>query len=148
GIISDKLDDIVDNPYFTNDYITCNDKQTLLITPNKEDNINISLQPKGTGGFQLNSDGECRGDYTVDMQMSRTEKDQVASGMYSNIGGGHGNKATASYSTIPGGDSLIANVDHMTTIGKYNKTSNEERPDNDEVVGETTKVLLSNAIWD
>lgn len=147
GIISDKLDDIVDNPYFTNDYITCNDKQTLLITPNKEDNINISLQPKGTGGFQLNSDGECRGDYTVDMQMSRTEKDQVASGMYSNIGGGYGNKASAPYSTIPGGEGLIANVDHMTTIGKYNKTSNEERPDDNEGTEESTKVLTINNGW-
>jgi hypothetical protein len=54
-------------------------------------------------GWALDGGGNARGLNAVDLQTKRASDDQVASGDYSFIGGGIGNKATANRSMVVGG---------------------------------------------
>jgi len=63
-------------------------------------NADFTIVPKGTGAFQLaipnnlTSGGNKRGLYAVDLQLFRTVNSQIASGNYSFIGGGKGNRSS------------------------------------------------------
>lgn len=129
--------------------------ETLILDPSTStttaDNVNIALVPKGEGAFQLDKDGNCRGQMAVDLQMKRDDPssdEQVASGDYSVIGGGGGNVAQAQYSTIPGGEGLISNVDHMTTLGRFNRESNVTRPALLEPNLDRTKIAKDDGTWE
>ncbi len=67
--------------------------------------------------------GNARGQYAVDLQISRNIASQVASGDYSTIGGGYGNIASASYSTVAGGQSNKAGGDYSTVAGGQSNTA-------------------------
>lgn len=69
----------------------------------------LVVQPKSTGSLLANlpdnlvAGGNKRGTQAVDLQLLRTVNDQVASGNYSNIGGGVSGKASGNYSAVLGG---------------------------------------------
>jgi hypothetical protein len=69
----------------------------------------LVLAPNGTGALSANAPngtytgGNARGDNAVDWQMSRSVSHEVASGLYSIIGGGSDNVASGNYSICAGG---------------------------------------------
>jgi len=67
-------------------------------------NGSIIILPNGTGGIQLDTDGNARGDYAVDFQRSRTAATQVASGSSATILGGTENTAAGVSALICGGE--------------------------------------------
>ena len=85
---------------------------------NAATNVNAALIPKGTGAIVASvpngasSGGNSRGNGAVDLQLSRTNANQVASGANSVISGGNGNLASGAQSVISGG---ISN----TVVGNY-----------------------------
>lgn len=76
-------------------------------------NVDVAIVPKGTGAILsaipdgTATGGNKRGTGAVDLQTTRTNANQVASGNYSFVAG-NGNRAEGSYSSIPGGYSNIA----------------------------------------
>jgi len=106
-------------------------------------NVDAAIGPKGTGSFALSiannatSGGNKRGIYAVDLQLSRLAAADVASGQYSSIIGGNGNKASANYSAciggaqnvssaiyaISGGNANTASGTYSAALGGYNNTS-------------------------
>ena len=87
------------------------------------DNIGIALTPAGTGAISAQvpdstaAGGNARGTYSVDLQRHRDAADEVASGSYSVIGGGFGNKASGTFSFTAGGDSNVVTGTHSTVVG-------------------------------
>ncbi len=67
------------------------------LTPKNGGGVLAQRPDNGTGG------GAVRGFYCVDWQTSRTGSAQVASGIYSTVGGGRANSATGESSTASGG---------------------------------------------
>jgi hypothetical protein len=70
----------------------------------------IVITPKGTGGIIVGpkpdgtaTGGNARGNYAVDLQISRTANTQVASGVNSVVAGGKTNTASAELSVVVGG---------------------------------------------
>lgn len=87
----------------------CGTKNQVVIEPETSlgpDTILVT-KPLGTGSFQTDDEGDCRGDYAIDLQMSRTNDNQVAQGNYSVISGGQNNRAATDYSVIGGGENNI-----------------------------------------
>lgn len=72
-------------------------------------NVSVSIVPKGTGAFCLavpdgtSAGGNARGNYSVDLQRTRSAASQVASGTNSIILGGENNTATGSRGAMVGG---------------------------------------------
>ncbi len=70
----------------------------------------IVISPKGAGSILVqvpdgsSTGGNKRGQYSVDLQRSRSANTQVASGSYSFIGGGQGNSAVSQGSAVSGGE--------------------------------------------
>lgn len=87
-------------------------------------NVSVSIVPKGTGSFSLQvpdgatAGGNARGAGAVDLQTSRTNANQVASGSYSVIIGG-GNRASADYAVAIGRNNVASDV-NTTAIGYGN----------------------------
>jgi len=78
------------------------------------------IEPKGSGAFQLDSTGDKRGIYSVDLQRfnrSVGDEDEVALGNYSTISGGRHNTASADYATVSGGRDNIASGSNSTVAG-------------------------------
>jgi len=86
-------------------------------------NLNLALTPKGTGALTAGIPdgtpvgGNARGNYAVDWQMTRTLNTEVASGVFSVIGGGGFNTASGDVSTIGGGFFNIASGGDSTIGG-------------------------------
>jgi len=70
-------------------------------------NGSIIILPNGTGGLQLDTDGNARGDYAVDFQRSRLNATEVASGSSAAILGGTENTAAGVSALICGGEQNI-----------------------------------------
>jgi hypothetical protein len=75
----------------------------------------IVITPKGVGAFILGpkpdgtaTGGNARGNYAVDLQLSRSAAADVANGPYSCIGGGQRNVASGAYSVVGGGQVTVA----------------------------------------
>jgi len=75
-------------------------------------NSDLVLTPKGTGAFILGpkqnnaaSGGDARGIRAVDLQIEKSNANQVASGINSVIGGGRNNRNTGNLSVVCGGQS-------------------------------------------
>lgn len=83
----------------------------------------ISIVPKGNGAFQLAipdntaTGGNKRGQYAVDLQMSRSNTNQVASANYSSVLGGQNNRATGVQSTVAGGINNLSSGAYSFTAG-------------------------------
>ena len=101
----------------------------LTATDASYTNIDVAIVAKGTGATlaqvptNTTAGGDKRGTYATDFQKNRTSSTQVASGAYSIIGGGYGNTASASSSTIGGGDTNTASVQYSTVSGGYFNTA-------------------------
>ena len=107
--------------YWTEAYNTTYDISSF--TPNSVDtNVDVALVPKGTGAITAQvatgttAGGAKRGTYAVDFQMSRTAVGDVASGVYSFLGGGHDNESTGDSSVVVGGHSNHS-LDAYATVG-------------------------------
>jgi len=89
-------------------------------------NINVVLNPKGTGGFiaqtpdSTATGGNARGSRIVDWQTSRGSADQVASGDSSVISGGSFNTASAINTVVGGGNRNIASGIASVVVGGIN----------------------------
>ncbi|MFA7219174.1 MAG: tail fiber domain-containing protein [Synergistaceae bacterium] len=73
----------------------------------------LCIQPANEGAPA----GDDRGNYSVDLQTSRINNAQVASGTYSVITGGKSNTASGYTGTISGGRGNIASNSHSTVCG-------------------------------
>ena len=94
-------------------------------------NIDVAIVPKGNGSFSLSvpdgttTGGNKRGVYAVDLQLSRSNADNVAAGRYSFIGGGVQNRIVDSGSfswssaIVAGDGNSIDNSSASATVGGY-----------------------------
>jgi len=91
-------------------------------------NGNMVVSPNGTGAFVADDDAtaDARGDYAVDMQLSRANADEVASGNYSVVGGGNSNTASDYNSTVGGGGGNEASSYNSTVGGGGGNTASGE----------------------
>jgi len=90
---------------------------TILKSPQYGSPNHIYLVPTGTGCIQNSAYGNARGQYAVDLQGSRTDVNQVASGNYSTIAGGINNRVTGAYSSIGGGSTNYVVGTYSTVAG-------------------------------
>jgi len=104
------------------------DDYYVVINPNsleEMDNLDIILDTKGNGSLernipdQTNIGGNSRGKYAIDLQKTRSNNFNVASGDYSVILGGDSNTSNGFYSTT-GGQSNYNSGDHSFTSGGIN----------------------------
>ena len=104
----------------------CSDNPVYDLTPiiiNPLQNASISLNTLNEGNLirnipdNTNIGGNCRGSYAVDLQKTRYNPNQVASGQHSVISGGFGNTASGNYSTVAGGFGNTASGDRSTVAG-------------------------------
>lgn len=92
-------------------------------------NVSVSIKPKGTGSFSLHAPdgtttgGNVRGAYAVDLCTSRSNANQVASGLWSALVGGGGNRASGNYAVCVGGNLNVASGQNSTAIGDNNTAS-------------------------
>lgn len=87
--------------------------------------LDVYLHPKDDGALcnGSESDGNKRGVFAVDLQATRDNADEVASGGRSAILGGSGNKATVNWSTAVGGQSNTASGVYSFVGGGNNNTA-------------------------
>ena len=109
-----------------------------------EADVDVVISPKGNGAIMVQqpdgsaTGGDSRGTHAVDLQTSRGEAGQVASGSFSviaggywneanknhaTVGGGSNNIASGSYSLIPGGKSNIASGYSSSAFGTNNQAN-------------------------
>ena len=83
--------------------------QTSSVIQADSGNTNLVIAPSGTGAIVASipdgtaTGGNARGTYATDLQTSRAASNQVASGIYSVIGGGLNNTASDEYAVVAGG---------------------------------------------
>ena len=116
---------------FTGSYYSYDSKAGVKLTPNNAAaNVDFVIQPKGTGAILAQQPceniacGNKRGNRAVDLQMSRDNVTQVASGEVAAILGGSNNTASGYASTAMGGNTM-ASGQFSTAMGFYsiaNKT--------------------------
>ena len=88
-------------------------------------NGDLVLQTKGSGALMAQvpdgatAGGNKRGSYATDWQKTRESAGQVASAIYSTIGGGYANTASASAATVAGGYGNIASGDRAVVAGGW-----------------------------
>jgi hypothetical protein len=94
-----------------------------LIATSGDTNTNVVFTPKGNGAFVLGSTpdgtatgGNARGQYAVDLQISRSLNNQIASGNYSSILGGLNNKVTG-YAGVAAGQQSFIYGNYSTGFG-------------------------------
>lgn len=101
----------------------------VLAADNAATNVDLALQPKGTGAFILDvpdsgaGGGDKRGTYAVDLQINRSAATQVASGIRAVLIGGSGNTASGQDSAVLGGASNVANAQENVVIGGQANTA-------------------------
>jgi hypothetical protein len=92
-------------------------------------NYGLALTPNGTGSFSTcapdgtTTGGNARGQYAVDLQLSRAAASQVAGGNYSTIGGGDSNIASSVYAMIGGGYSNNSSGQYAAIAGGRQNTA-------------------------
>lgn len=96
-------------------------KSDGLLNRNRMD---LLVLPTGSGALRDSSGGNPRGFNAVDLQMIRSENDQVASGRFSVITGGGSNRASGIGSFIGGGFGNVASRDTAVVVGGRENTSN------------------------
>lgn len=88
-----------------------------------------AVTPAGLGlrkigdGWALGSGGNARGVGAVDLQITRTDPAQVASGLQATIGGGYNNTASGMLSAVIGGQGNTVSGDSATVSGGYGNTA-------------------------
>lgn len=90
--------------HFTSSIDTSHSRDSHILEPDSvETDVNTIIKTKGTGSFQLSDDGDQRANYAVDLQISRVDNTDVASGDSSVISGGRSNAASGAFSVVSGG---------------------------------------------
>jgi hypothetical protein len=95
--------------YFSEGNVTSPQEVSSLSALGVAADVYAAIVPKGTGGILASIPdgtavgGNARGTYAVDLQTIRNNANQVASGVYSAIGGGNRNRNDANYGTVGGG---------------------------------------------
>ena len=96
-----------------------------LLATNSANDVDVAITPKGNGALTTQiADGTLiggnkRGTNAIDLQLSRDEAVEVASGSYSTLSGGQGNMASNPYTTVSGGLWNGAFGDYAFTGGGY-----------------------------
>lgn len=80
-----------------------------------------------TGSLHRGNGGNARGTDAVDLQRVRSNVAQVASGLYSTIGGGRDNTASNSYATVGGGRTNTASDLYTTVAGGQQNAASGDR---------------------
>lgn len=103
------------------------------LTPSgAEVDIDLLLRPKGVGAILANlpdgttGGGDKRGVCAIDLQTTRANANQVASGSFAVISGGVNNKAAGDYATVGGGTGNSANGSRNTVGGGNNNTASND----------------------
>jgi FtsZ-binding cell division protein ZapB len=103
-------------------FLGTTDAQPLVIRVNNTQtfqfNTNLSLQ--------RDASGNPRGQQAVDLQSSREDPTQVASGAYSVIGGGLENTASGGAATVGGGSTNTASGSYATVGGGWDNTASND----------------------
>lgn len=97
--------------------ITPGNEYSSFSPVNASVDTSVIITPKGNGAFQTNSGGNNRGTNAIDLQMSRSVNNMVASGAASVIGGGRNNRSTALATTVCGGNNNSAGGDYSFVGG-------------------------------
>jgi hypothetical protein len=115
---------------FTESNYTYDSKTGVSLTPdNAAANVDFVVQPKGSGAIIAQqpdgaaTGGDNRGTSAVDMQLSRGQSSQVASGSFSVIAGGYWNEASSNHATVGGGSSNIASGSYSFVPGGKTNTA-------------------------
>jgi hypothetical protein len=104
----------------------------LLLEPDvsrPEPSIDVAFSPRGIGSFLADVPddtvvgGNKRGHNSVDLQRTRSDPTQVASGNNSVIGGGRENTASGPEATISGGNYSTASAEYATVGGGWENTA-------------------------
>lgn len=90
------------------------DGNTILST---NTNGSLYIVPTGTGSLQADTRGNLRGQYSVDLQRSRSSNSSVANGLYSVICGGDSNTVSSAYGFIGGGRTNTAASNESLVCG-------------------------------
>lgn len=112
---------------FTEAYSSSTQSTSSLTATNAASNVNAALVAKGTGATIAQvpdgavGAGNSRGIYATDWQKLRAVNTDVASGAYSTISGGRNNRATASDSTVVGGQGNVVGG-QWTVVGGFGNT--------------------------
>jgi hypothetical protein len=84
-------------------------------------NTSIYLLPSGTGGLFTSTTGNARGQYAIDLQITRGFNDRVAAGDYAVISGGYSNgiASTTIYSSVMGGGNnlILGTAQYSSVLG-------------------------------
>ncbi|MFZ4521780.1 MAG: hypothetical protein ACOYNC_08750 [Bacteroidales bacterium] len=118
-------------PNFTESNYSFNSKYgvKLLVRNDAQTNVNFVLSPKGNGAILArqpdgtSAGGMNRGQYAVDLQISRMSSEMVSSGDGSVVGGGENNTANGTASVVPGGSTNTANGNYSTASGIGNNSA-------------------------
>ncbi|MDD3875189.1 MAG: DUF1566 domain-containing protein [Bacteroidales bacterium] len=105
-------------------------KTGVRLTPdNAATEVDFVIQPKGSGAIIAQqpdgtaSGGDNRGIHAVDLQSSRGQSSQVASGSFSVIAGGYWNEASSNHATVGGGSVNIASGSYSFIPGGKTNTA-------------------------
>ena len=119
--------------YFTEAQSTASPNATVnvdsLTAISATTNADVAIRPKGTGAIlaaipdNAITGGNKRGDYSVDLQLSRSAANQVVSGTYS-FAAGSNNRVDAAYATASGQGCIVTN-NWATAIGRANTASGD-----------------------
>ena len=105
--------------------------QSSSVIASSTTNANLVIAPNGTGALVASipdgtaTGGNARGLYAVDLQMSRTNANQVAQYPYSAILSGQNNRNLTQFSVICGGKDNLINYDdayYITLVGGLSNT--------------------------
>lgn len=111
---------------FTEAFSSSTQATSSLTATNAATNVNAALVAKGTGATVAQvpdgapAAGNSRGIYATDWQKFRSTNTDVASGAYSTISGGRTNRATASDSTVVGGQQNVVGSQWAVIGGGFN----------------------------
>lgn len=105
-------------------FLGTTDNQPLVIRVNNQQTFRFNLNYS----LQRDAGGNARGQHAVDLQSSRSNAAQVASGDYSVVGGGRRNSATGTGATVAGGQENTAsgisfNLGHAAVGGGAGNTA-------------------------
>jgi hypothetical protein len=82
-------------------------------------NGSLHIVPTGTGSLQADIAGNIRGQYSIDLQRSRNDMNQVTEGNYSVMCGGSNNRIQSNYSFIGAGynNQTLSNSHYSVVVG-------------------------------
>jgi hypothetical protein len=103
--------------------ITSPVNRTIVTPKNTNENVDLVLEPKGSGGILRSSNGDKRGEYSVDLQKN-TQTTRVTEGNNSVITGGTNNYVKGDNSVVCGGVSNTVYSDNSNIAGGVNNNVN------------------------